>query len=189
MATSIAEVLAKQQEIKMNKKSKKLKTPATSYITNDLTVCRTCKEPTHNDSTFFKLCRLKRNWQLHLKCTECGKTKPTFLTKLQTSKLPADLRTAEEGSTITHEEYEAKFGGILPLLTLIPLIIKGVAAAAGAATAATGIASAVETARNNRAMEDIQKKALGQGFNENKVEQKIQKYVKFLQGHGFSFYF
>jgi len=167
MTTSVADVIAKRQEIKNNKKNtknKKLKNPVTSYLTEDLTQCKTCKEPTHNDSSFFKLCRLKRGWQLHLKCTECGKIKPTFLTKDQSSKLPADLKTAEEGSTFTHEEYESKFGGILPLLTLIPLIIKGVAAAAGAATAATGIASAVETARNNRAMEDIQKRHLDKVF-------------------------
>ena len=111
------------------------------------------------------------------------------------------------------EKYERKYGGAFPLLALIPMIIKGVAAVAGAATAATNIANAVETARNNRAMEDIARRR-GNGVNGvdthvdkivskvNKIlekhpnqtnditheKEKILKYVKYLQGKGFSFY-
>lgn len=186
----------KSKSTKTNK-TNKTNIPSTSYLTEDQSHCLSCKTSTLNSSDTFTLTRNQKTWGLTLRCAQCGKGKHSFLRKNQTTCLPKELQDAEIGTVITQADYEDKYGGILPLVALLPLIFKGVAAAVGAAGAATGIAKAVEESRHNKELENIARgnaigKAVGDGINsikDNKdPKDKIEKYVKFLQGYGFDFY-
>ncbi len=179
----------KNKKTKKSTKSNKSMLPSTSYLTEDQSPCLSCKTSTLNASDTFTLTRNKKTWGLTLRCAQCGKRKHSFLKKEQTNCLPKELQNAEIGTVITQADYEDKYGGILPLLALLPLIFKGVMAAGAAAGAATGIANAVEGSRHNKEMENI---ARGNGIHsikDNKdPKDKIEKYVKILQGYGFDFY-
>lgn len=172
-------------------KTNKTNIPSTSYLTEDQSHCLSCKTSTLNSSDTFTLTRNQKTWGLTLRCAQCGKGKHSFLRKNQTTCLPKELQDAEIGTVITQADYEDKYGGILPLVALLPLIFKGVAAAVGAAGAATGIAKAVEESRHNKELENIARgnaigNAVGNSIKDPK--DKIEKYVKFLQGYGFDFY-
>ena len=199
---TIQELITASKDKRKTKSTKATATPSTSYLTEDQSHCLSCKMNTLNASDTFTLTKNKKNWGLTLRCAQCGKGKHCFLRKTQANCLPEELQEADVGTVITQADYDDKYGGILPLLALLPLIFKGVAAAGVAAGAATGIAKAVEESRHNKEIENI---ARGNGLsngvsngvsnsisniisNSKNPKDKIEKYVKFLQGYGFDFY-
>ena len=94
------------------------------------------------------------------------------------SKIEDGKRLLEEGS---------KEGGILPLLTLIPLIASGVGVAGAVAGGAAGIAKAVDQRRHNL---EIEKAVRGRGIKEhvknflqatdleNNAKKEVKKFFK-----------
>jgi hypothetical protein len=166
--------------------------PTTSYLTEDKSYCLSCRVQTPNASDTFKLERYKSNWGLTLRCAECGKSKHKFLSKGETSHLPEDLRNSEVGTIINKEDYESKYGGILPLLALLPLIFGGIGAASAVAGTTAGVViekqKADEASRHNQELEKI---ARGNGIQKTPKteEQRIKKYVDFLAKRGFGFHY
>jgi hypothetical protein len=165
-----------------------------TFCFNLPTFCLSCKSPTPNADDTFTITRYSRNWGLLLRCAACGRNKSSFLSKQQTSSLPADLKNSEVGTPVTKEDYESKHGGILPLAVLLPQIFGGIGAASAVAGTTAGAViekqKADETARHNKELESI---ARGTGIhnnknNEDKIGRKITKYVDFLSKHGFGFY-
>ena len=197
---TIQELITASKDKRKTKSTKATATPSTSYLTEDQSHCLSCKMNTLNASDTFTLTKNKKNWGLTLRCAQCGKGKHCFLRKTQSNCLPQELQKAEVGTVITQADYDDKYGGILPLLALLPLIFKGVAAAGAAAGAATGIAKAVEESRHNKEIENIARgngvsNAIGSDSHSDShnmkgenPKDKIEKYVKFLQGYGFDFY-
>ena len=160
---------------------------------NDVkTYCFSCKDDTYNNNNVFKLDKYKCNrWGLSLQCATCSKNKHTFLKKTQVQQFPNELIKCEPGTSFNKSQYEEKFGGILPLLALLPLIFSGLAATG---TVAGAVANSVinkqkvnEEERHNREIEDIQKQvATGKGIDD---DEKVKKYITFLQKKGFGFYY
>ena len=165
--------------------------PSSSYLTEDKSYCLGCRSETHNADDTFKLERYKSNWGLTLRCAECGKNKHKFLSRGETSHLPEGLRNSDVGTIVNKEDYESKYGGILPLLALLPLIFGGIGAASAVAGTTAGVViekqKADEASRHNQELEKI---ARGNGIQKTpkSVEQKAEKYVDFLSKRGFGFY-
>ena len=195
MNSDTAEIIKSKLDKKKVKRIKnKNPQPSSSFLTNDKTFCFSCKSPTPNADDTFTLTRYSRNWGLLLRCATCGRNKSSFLSKQQTSSLPADLKNSEVGTSVSKENYESKHGGILPLAALLPLIFGGIGAASAVAGTTAGAViekqKADETARHNKELESI---ARGNGIqddenNKDKIGRKITKYVDFLSKHGFGFY-
>ena len=75
-------------------------------------------------------------------CDCCDDIKSTFLSKEQKSCLPKYVQNAKPFSKFK-DYVETPNGGFLPLITLIPLILKGVAVAALSTSAISGVADTI----------------------------------------------
>ena len=75
-------------------------------------------------------------------CDYCDDIKSAFLSKEQKSCLPSWLQNAKPYSI--YEDYvDTPTGGFLPIMTLIPLILKGIAVAALSTSAISGVADTI----------------------------------------------
>ena len=87
-------------------------------------------------------------------CYCCDDIKSTFLSNLQKSCLPKWVQNAKPYS-IYDDYIETPTGGFLPLITLIPMILKGIAVASLATSAISGVADTIINAVRGKGLTHI----------------------------------